>query len=61
MLRLVPSRSTPARRVELPSQVEPQNPEPTIRAAEIQDNSNWVVEEFYSRNVELYGQLAQMG
>jgi hypothetical protein len=61
MLRLVPSRSTSTRRDELPSQVERQTPEPTIQAAEIQDNSSWVVEEFYSKNVELYGQLAQMG
>jgi len=61
MLRLVPSRSTSTRRVEMPSQVERRTPERAIQTAETQDSSNWVVEEFYNKNVELYGQLAQTG
>ncbi len=61
ILRFVPSRSTCNHRVELPSKMEREATEPTVEAAEVQDNSSWVVEDFYSRNVELYGQLAQGG
>lgn len=61
ILRFVPSRLTTVRRVELPSKMERETAEPTVEAAEVQDNSSWVVEDFYNKNVELYGQLAQGG
>ena len=59
ILCFAPFRSEVDRRTVSPSRVECETPAPTVQPAEIRDNNNWIVEEFYNQNDELYGQMAQ--
>jgi len=59
ILCFAPFRLMVDRRTVSPSSVECETPVPTVQPAEIRDNNNWIVEEFYNQNVELYGQMAQ--
>ncbi len=59
ILCFAPFRLMVDRRTVSPSRVECETPAPTVQPAEIRDNNNWIVEEFYNQNVELYGQMAQ--
>lgn len=59
MLRFATPRLVYPHRAELPGKMTQETTEPAVPVAEERDNSSWVVEDFYNRNVELYGQLAQ--
>ena len=57
ILCFAPFRLMVDRRTVSPNKVERETPAPIVQPAEIRDNNNWIVEEFYNQNVELYGQM----